>query len=151
MIYQLIRNLMKKLFITLALIVASVGAFAQNAWFVGGTGQISYTEQFNFSLEPQFGYEITDRWAVGTGIGMVVSAEGGYGTVLGVVEPYARFTAWHNELVYVDLKAITAFAFDDYLEMAQLGIRPSLRFRINEHWDVSADLGLFGAAYLVAP
>lgn len=136
---------MKRLFIIIALIGASLCASAQKAWFIGGTGQIGYTGQFEFALEPQFGYEFTDRWAIGTGLGMLVVAESGYGVVMGSVEPFARFTAWHNDLVYIDLKATTGFAFTDELVLAQLGIRPSLRFRINDHWDISADLGLFGA------
>lgn len=75
-------------------------------------------------------------------------ADDGYDTyVAGIVDPFVRFCAWHNERIFIDLKATAGFGFTDELILCQVGIRPSLRFRINEHWDMSADLGLFGAQY----
>lgn len=138
---------MKKLFFIATLLLATMSISAQNRWFVGATGTIGYVENFTFGIEPQVGYEFTDRWAVGTGLGMSLSS--GYGTtvVLGVAEPFVRFCAWHNDLIFIDISAVGSFAFDDELEVCQIGLRPGLRFRINDHWDVAANLGLFGAQY----
>ena len=138
---------MKKLFFIATLLLATMSISAQNRWFVGATGAIGYVDYFTFGIEPQVGYEFTDRWAVGTGLGMSLSS--GYGTtvVLGVAEPFVRFCAWHNDLIFIDISAVGSFAFDDELEVCQIGLRPGLRFRINDHWDVAANLGLFGAQY----
>lgn len=121
-----------------------------SSFFIGGTGQLSYSGTFNFAFEPLFGYEFNDRWAAGTGIGFALSSSGGYNVIMGVVEPFVRFCVWHNNLVFIDLKATSAFGFDDDLLLCQIGIRPSLRFRLNEHCDVAADIGLFGAQYSIA-
>ncbi len=139
---------MKKTFLLFFFVLAMLTSFAQRTFFVGGTAEISYAGQFNLGLEPQVGYEITDRWAVGTGIGLTLASSGGYTAVLGVAEPFIRFCAWHNDRFFVDLKAIGGFIFDDELEICQVGLRPSLRFRINDHWDMSADIGLLGAQYV---
>ena len=137
---------MKKLLLIVSLLIMTFVASAQKTWFVGGTAGIGYDDYFYFALEPQFGYEFTARWAIGTGIGMAL-ASSEYTAVIGVAEPYVRFNAWNNDKVFVDLKATAGFGFTDVLVNCQVGIVPSLRFRINEHWDMAADLGLFGAKY----
>ncbi len=138
---------MKKIILFFALLLTVYVSSAQKTWFVGGTASIGYVNDFTFSFEPQFGYEFTERWAIGSGIGLALNSSLGYTFVLGVAEPYVRFCAWHNDRVFIDLKATAGFAFDNELELCQVGIRPSLRFRINDHWDMAADLGLFGAQY----
>ncbi|MBO4654480.1 MAG: hypothetical protein J5644_02920 [Bacteroidales bacterium] len=138
---------MKKIILFFALLLTMFVSSAQKTWFVGGTAGFGYTDNFTFSLEPQFGYEFTDKWAIGTGLGLALSSSEGYTVVLGVTEPFVRFCAWHNDRIFIDLKATAGIGFDDELELCQIGIRPSLRFRINDHWDIAADLGLFGAQY----
>jgi hypothetical protein len=134
---------MKKTILIVAFISLLCTNQAQNRWFVGGTAAISYTDYFYLAIEPQFGYEFTDRWALGAGIGFGLADV----DIYGVAEPYVRFCAWHNDRIFIDLKATGALGFNDELIICQLGIRPSLRFRINDHWDIAADIGLFGAAY----
>ena len=121
----------------------------QNAFFLGGTGTIGYNDALNFALEPEVGYEFTDRWAIGTGIGVSVAYGGGVAVVAGIVEPFVRLCAWHNDLVFIDFKATAGIGFTDVLQLCQVGVRPSLRFRISEHCDIAADIGLFGAQYTI--
>ena len=139
---------MKKIFVLLAAVASlSLSVKAQNrgSFFVGGTAGIGYSDCFEFALEPIIGYEIKDWMAVGTGLGMSVAAGGGASVVLGVAEPFIRFTPWHNDLVYLDLKTTAGFAFDNQLIFTQIGVRPGIRFRVTPHCDIAADLGLFGA------
>lgn len=117
----------------------------ESAFFLGGTGTIGYDGAFNFGLEPLIGYEFTDRWAIGTAIGVLVAASGEASIAMGVVEPFVRLCAWHNELVFIDFKATAGIAFTNELQLVQVGIRPSLRFRLSDHCDLAADIGLFGA------
>ncbi len=155
---------MKRLFILLAAATIAAGVMAENmpqanlqqvkakesAFFLGGTGAIGYDGAFNFALEPVVGYEFTDRWAIGSGIGMTLVASGGYSTIMGIIEPFVRLCAWHNDIVFIDIKATAGLGFTNQLLLCQVGLRPSLRFRLNEHWDMAADLGLFGAQYTIA-
>lgn len=138
---------MKKIVLVISMLLMTLACSAQKNWFVGGTAGIGYNEYFYFAIEPQFGYEFTSRWAIGSGVGMVLASNNGNTGVMGVAEPFVRFNAWNNEKVFVDLKATAGVGFTDELISFQVGIVPSLRFRINEHWDMAADLGLFGAKY----
>lgn len=155
---------MKRLFIILAAAMMAVGAMAENmpeakqnpvdankesALFIGGTGTFGYDGVFNFGIEPIVGYDFTDRWAIGSGIGMLFAASGKKIAAMGIVEPFVRLCAWHNDIVYIDFKATAGIGFTDELLLCQAGIRPSLRFRLNENWDFAADFGLFGAQYSV--
>lgn len=116
-------------------------------FFLGGTAEIGYTGAFQFALEPVFGYEFNDRIAIGTGIGPIVVAGKGTSAVMGIVEPFIRLCAWHNDIVFIDFKATAGIGFTDIMQMCQVGVRPSLRVRITEHFEMSADIGLFGAQY----
>lgn len=141
---------MKKLILLLTTMVAfaTTGkAQERGTFFVGGTAGIGYSDYFEFNLEPVFGYEIKDWVAVGTGIGMTVAAADVASTVIGIAEPFVRFTPWHNDLVYIDLKTTASLGFTNELLLAQIGVRPGIRFRVTPHCDVAADLGLFGAQY----
>lgn len=138
---------MKKSFVFVLLLFATFITSAQKTWFVGGTASIGYVNNFTFALEPQFGYEFNDRFAIGTGVGFTLVDDEYYTDIVGIAEPFFRFCAWHNERVFIDLKATAGFGFTDELDLCQIGIRPSLRFRINDHWDMAADLGLLGAQY----
>ena len=137
---------MKKITIIFTYLILSISTIAKGNFFIGGTGEISYIDNFVLTLEPQVGYEFNDRWAIGTGIGFGVVANS-VAKVFSVIEPYGRFNAWNNNLVYFDIKAKAGFGLNDELIACQIGLTPSLRFRINEHWDVSADIGLFGAQH----
>lgn len=117
------------------------------AAFIGATGTIGYTDYFTFGLEPVFGYEVNDWFAFGTGIGVVLGSEKRATAVMGIAEPFLRFCPWHNDLVYIDFKLTAGIGFTDYLQMVQVGIRPSLRFRLTPHCELAADIGLFGAQY----
>ena len=116
-------------------------------FFLGGTAEIGYTGVFQFALEPIIGYEFNDRIAIGTGIGPIVATEQGISAVLGIVEPFIRLCAWHNDIVFIDFKATAGIGFTNIMQMCQVGVRPSLRVRLTEHCEMSADLGLFGAQY----
>ncbi|MBQ8050305.1 MAG: outer membrane beta-barrel protein [Bacteroidaceae bacterium] len=129
---------MKKLMMILAL-VCSVNASAQ--WFVGGGTNFGYIkDNFQFSFHPQAGYEFNDRWAVGFGLGFTLVND-----IYGYAEPYVRFNCWNNDKLFVDVKARAEFIFGHGAEGAQVGLSPSLRYKINDHWQVYGDAGLFGA------
>ena len=118
--------------------------------FIGGTAEIGYAGNFTFAVEPIIGYEFNDRVAIGTGIGPIVTAGGGVTVAMGIVEPFVRLCAWHNDIVFIDFKATAGIGFTDVMQLCQVGVRPSLRVRLSEHCEMSADIGLFGAQYTYA-
>jgi hypothetical protein len=81
---------MKKVFVFVLMSFATFIATAQGNLFVGGTGSVSYVDNFTFVLEPQVGYEITDRWAIGSGLGVLVLSDKDYAMVGGIADPFIR-------------------------------------------------------------
>lgn len=134
---------MKKILaILFILLSASVNVNAQ--WFISGGANVGYYKNnFHFSLRPTAGYEINNRWAVGLGLGMEVASD----LVFGYVEPYARFNCWNNDKVFIDVKGGAELLFQSELGAAQIGFKPSIRYKINDHWQVYGDVGFFGAEY----
>ena len=135
---------MKKIVLILALAVLSLTGQRLGAQtpFVGGSLTLAYSDHFQFDQHFYGGYEFNDKWAVGGGLGLDVSTYGnGHGVVGGFMGAYVRFTPWHNNLLYTDIKWRTELLLQDAVGVAaaDVGFVGSLRFRINRHFDVFAD------------
>jgi hypothetical protein len=140
--------IMKKIFIFALLLSASLASNAQGSWFFGGSAGLGFRGYFIVSGEAWVGYEFNDRIALGSGLGAVICAgRDDYFAVTGIAEPFVRACVWHNETIYVDLYALGGFEFTDELKLCQVGVRPSLRFRISENVEMAADLVVLGAQY----
>lgn len=120
---------------------------ADRGVFIGGTAAFGFNEALTFAFEPIIGYEFSHRWAAGLGFGTVLNTDFTDLDVKGIVEPFVRFCAWHNNIVYIDVKARAGLGFDRELQLFQLGACPSLRFRINRNFDVAADFGFLGVQF----
>lgn len=115
--------------------------------FVGGTGRIGYADDiFLFAVVPEVGYEFNEKWAVGAGLGLNMGKDGSNTVFQGAAEPFVRFTPWQNKHVAFDVKAMAELGFQDYLVGAEIGLRPSVRFFLNQHLDVTVDFGIIGAS-----
>ena len=136
---------MKKILSILALALF-FSATSQARFFLGGTAGIAYSKYFTFALVPQVGYEINDKWAIGTGLGVELVSNDRNTEVYGDIMPFGRYNIWNNSHVFIDLKAKADMAIGEYF-IANIGFAPSIRFKFHSHWDASADLGLFGANY----
>ncbi len=131
---------MKKILLVV-MVLAAFCVKANAQFFVSGTAGFQYRDKtFSMLLLPGLGYEFSDRWAVGTGVGFGVYDDRGRG----VVDPYVRFNCWNNDKVFVDLKATSQITFGDNYTTAFVGLAPSLRYAVNNHLQLSADFGAFG-------
>ncbi|MBO7608278.1 MAG: hypothetical protein J6T28_11795 [Paludibacteraceae bacterium] len=62
---------MRKLLIVLLMALGTqISTMAEKHFDLGFTTSISYTDYFSLSLEPTIGYEFSDVFAMGTGIGI---------------------------------------------------------------------------------
>ena len=136
---------MKKLMMIFAL-MCSVNASAQ--WFVSGSAGIGYlNDEFQLLMKSSAGYEFNERWAAGLGVGVGVYGEDG--NVGAIFDPFVRFNCWNNSKFFVDAKAETEVWFGNGGTCyANIGFVPSLRYAINNHWQVAGDVGLIGAQYI---
>ena len=140
---------MKKILLFVLLLSASIASKAQSGWFVGGSAGIGFRNYFALSGEVRVGYEFTDWFALGSGLGAVVIwGRDNFFEVTGIAEPFARFCVWHNESIYLDLHVLGGIEFTDELQFCQVGVRPSIRFRVSENVDMAADLIVLGAQYI---
>ena len=131
---------MKKLLLTLLIGGAALNAKAQ--WFVAGDGGLSYVDEvFSMTLRPYVGYEINEQFAVGFGAGVSVFDD----ETCAVINHYVRYTIWNNDQLAIDVKALSQITTHDGYSINQLGVAPSVRFKINDQWQVAADCGFFGA------
>lgn len=136
---------MKKLSLLLVLALSlPIMGKAQNGFFIGGKLTLFYVDGFVYENSIHGGYEFNDKTAVMAMAGIAAFDSG----ALGEVGLYARLTAWHNDFVFIDFKPSVELVYSDAIDAADIGIVPSVRFRVAPKWDVFADVGALGARYL---
>lgn len=143
---------MKKIVLIIALAVFSLTGRQLRAQtpYVGGSLTLAYSERFLFAPNFYGGYEFNDRWAVGGSLGLDASTYGNnHGTIAGFVGVNARFTPWHNDVLFVDIKWRTEVLLQAKVGIAaaDLGFEGSLRFRVSEHIDIFTDFFPVGVRY----
>lgn len=123
------------------LVMAGFCVNASAQFFVGGTAGFSYRQEtFSMTLLPQVGYEFNETWAVGCGAGVNLVDD----NVKALVNPYLRFNFWNNEKVFLDLKATSEMSFSKNYSNNFVGLRPSIRYAVNDHLQLSTDIGFLG-------
>jgi hypothetical protein len=143
---------MKKIVLILALAVLSLTGQRLSAQtpYVGGSVTFAYSNYFQFDQHFFGGYEFNDKWAIGGGLGLNVVTHGnGHGIIGGFMAAYVRFTPWHNNLVYTDIKWRTEALLQDAVGVsgADIGFCGSLRFRVSNHIDIFTDFVPLGVRY----
>lgn len=163
---------MKKIFAVAALAVAAI--FSANAqdekFYIGGSLGFEHktstiaVEDFeikanvnSFNILPEFGYNINDKWAVGTTIGYDYQHFCGWkvDSHLFKFNPYARFTFFRssNNLVqlFVDGGAGIGLGWASYDDEDSdtavtwnVGFRPGVALNLTDQFSVVAHLGFLG-------
>ena len=133
---------MKKVFLTLALVLTTVVASAQ--WYVGGgLGFSKQDDQTTINIKPEAGYKLNDAWTVGAEVNLDW-AKDSY-TSIGVT-PYARYTfltAGEFSMfaeAYVDITNYKPEGGDGETGFG-LGVRPGVAYNLSENWTIAAKLG----------
>lgn len=127
---------MKKVFLTLALVLTTVVASAQ--WYVGGgLGFSKQDDATKINLKPEAGYKINDAWTVGAEVELDWTKDADTDLTL---SPYVRYTVLTaGEFAayaegYVNFRTMDAEGFG-------LGIRPVIAYNLTENWTIAAKLG----------
>lgn len=106
-----------------------------------------------FSIVPDVGYNISDKWAIGVGIGYSYNYTSGFKTNVLAVSPYARFTAAKLGPVSFMLDGGAAFttlnvkgkdAGSDSFNAWQIGIEPAVKVYLSKRIDFIASIGFLG-------
>ncbi|MBR5456381.1 MAG: porin family protein [Bacteroidaceae bacterium] len=139
---------MKKVFLTLALVLTTVVASAQ--WYVGGGLGVGFDKHEDaktttFKIKPEVGYKINDNFAVGAILGFdwVKPSEGDALKTLSV-EAYARYTFLRSGDFSIFADGAVGYEKKDDAKAYTVGIKPGVAYNINEKWTVAAHLGQLG-------
>lgn len=141
---------MKKFFILLVLAIVSISTSAQA--YLGGSLGFEYDiseENIDFTVSPEFGYNVNDKWAVGGTLSY--SYLGEYETHSFVLQPYARYTfakVADDKLHFfcdgtVGIGIVGGLSSDTGC-VYQLGVKPGISYSFNNHWSMVAHLGFLG-------
>ena len=115
--------------------------------YVGGSLQAAYTTFFDFRPHFLGGYEFNDKWAIGGGIGLDLTATSNNTYVASFLGVYVRYTPWHNDFFFTDIKWRTEAILKDGINGADIGLLGSLRFRVSNHIDIFTDYLPVGVRY----
>lgn len=138
---------MKKTIVFIGLLVLTTMVKAQTGFMGGGLTAIYY-DSFVYQSTIHGGYEFNDKFAAIAMFGIAAVAEYGDDILLAESGVYLRYTPWHNKVLYLDFKPRVEVAFAKYIAAIDVGIVPSLRFRVSNRWEVFTDIGAFGVRYL---
>ena len=141
---------MKKVFLTLALVLTTVVASAQ--WYVGGGLGFSKTEDAAknkttaFNINPEVGYKLNDNWTIGGVLGFEMEKDA---YKMFTIAPYARYTflTAGDFSVFADASlevGIYKPEAGDNTTVWGLGIKPGVAYNIDENWSVAAHVGFLG-------
>ena len=141
---------MKKIVIFLFVAMAALSVKAQV--YVGGTVGLWHNDDLDatsFALEPEVGYNLNEKWAVG-GVLTFVHSKADYGkyNAFGLA-PYARYSYYENKVVrlFVDggfgfstLKAKGTDAVNGF----EIGFKPGIAVKLNDKFSLIAKCGFLG-------
>ena len=90
--------------------------------YVGGSLQAAYTTFFDFRPHFLGGYEFNDKWAIGGGVGLDLTATSNNAYAAGFLAAYVRYTPWHNDYFFADIKWRTEAILKDGINGADIGL-----------------------------
>ena len=142
---------MKKVLMTLFVLFAVVTAYAQEMYIGGGVGLWRDTDadRTSFSISPDFGYGLNDKWSVGGQLILDVSGGNGGSATSFAIAPYARFSYYENKVVrlFLDMGvglSVYKQKHSDSEAGFELGVKPGLAVKLNNHFSFITKVGFAG-------
>ena len=161
---------MKKLFLAITIMVASVSATNAQFYIGGGLSLWHYngnTKTTSFSISPDAGYSFNNHWTVGLAVGfdarfyhdkteerIYINSDGIPETSIYTyhnyysfyAEPYARFNYFSTDRVKLFLDGVLGVALDEHgrYDGSQVIVRPGISVNITEHFSLVGTFGMLG-------
>lgn len=146
---------MKKLMmIAVMAVVAAISASAQT--YVGGSfGYKNINpgdgeDKINtITIAPELGYNLSDKWAIGTTVDFDYTKKGDASTTGFIVAPYARYTVAHIDKIRLFLDGTVEFGTykvkgQDANSAWGIGVKPGVAYDVNDKVSLIAHVGFFG-------
>lgn len=141
---------MKKVLMTLFVMFAVVTAYAQEMYVGGGISLWRDTdaEVSSFSISPDFGYGLNEKWSVGGQLVLAVN-DNGYKHTSFAIAPYARFSYYENSIVRLFLDMGFGISVDKIKNGSsetgfEVGVKPGLAVKLNDNFSFITKVGFAG-------
>lgn len=142
---------MKKVLMTLFVMFAVVTAYAQEMYIGGGISlwRNHDLERTSFSISPDFGYGLNDKWSVGGQLILDVNGGNGTSTTAFALAPYARFSYYENNIVRLFLDMGFGVSINKTKNMDadagfELGVKPGIAVKLNDNFSFISKIGFAG-------
>lgn len=147
---------MKKFLLMAVMAIATLGASAQSqTWYSGGqvtfgrtTQSVSGLKTTQVTVLPELGYNLTDKFAVGSVLGVSYKKTGDQKLTVFKVNPYARYTYFSSERVSLFLDGGVDFGIGranghTAVEYG-IGLRPGVSLNLSDRFSLVAHVGFLG-------
>lgn len=145
---------MKKLLLMAVMAVATLGASASD-WYAGGqvtfgrtTDSTSGVKTTQVTVLPELGYNLSERFAVGSVLGVSYRKSGGEEKTVFQINPYARYTYLKAGKVNLFVDGCVDLgigrAHGDTAVEYGIGLRPGVSLNLTEHFSLVAHVGFLG-------
>lgn len=142
---------MKKVLMTLFVLFAVVTAYAQEMYVGGGISlwRNHDLEKTTFSISPEFGYGLNEKWSVGGQLILDVNGGDGVSSTAFALAPYARFSYYENDIVrlFLDMGfgvSINKQKHTDADAGFELGVKPGIAVKLNDNFSFVSKVGFAG-------
>ena len=147
---------MKKFLLMAVMAIATLGASAQSGtWYSGGqvtfgrtTQEVSGLKTTQVTVLPEIGYNFTDRFAVGSVVGVSYKKTGDEKLTVFKIDPYARYTYFASDRINLFIDGGVDFGIgkaDGHCAVEYgIGLRPGIALNINEKFSLVAHVGFLG-------
>lgn len=115
---------------------------------MGGGITAFYSGTFSYQTTIHGGYAFNDKIAIMAMGGIAATVNEGNSFVLGETGAYVRFTPWHNDYLYIDIKPRVELLFSEEIAAVDIGVVPSLRFRVSPKIEIYTDIASAGVRYM---
>jgi len=152
---KLKKKIMRKLFLLVVIVMATITASAQEGIYLGGGISLwrnNDVDKTSFSITPDVGYNLSEKWAVGVELAYTHK---GYdedykvSTNAFALAPYARYSFYENKIVRLFLDM--GFGFSTYkakhadsVNGFEIGVKPGLAVKLNDNFSFITKVGFAG-------
>lgn len=124
---------------------------AQNV-YIGGSLSMWRNTTINYSsvaIAPEIGYNFNERWAIGGEVVYSHDHTKGINVNSFAIAPYIRWTYFRADMVRLFLDGSATVGFNrvkdvETLKYGQIGFRPGIAVRLNDHFAFLARYGFLG-------
>ena len=142
---------MKKGLLLVVVMLATIAVKAQDI-YVGGSLNVwrnSTGNTTSFKVAPEVGYNFNETWALGAELDYSHNYNGGLTKNSVIVAPYIRWTYCETGAVRLFLDGTAAIGFvkikdGDTTKAGQIGLRPGIAVKLNDHFSFIAKYGFLG-------